>query len=102
MQGEFTSNGLITFQITGFRSTIRAPTSTDYIILTSFTSDNFQLDYSSNQVTYTLTCNLPCKTCDSGSPTSCTSCYDNNQITDKIIFDSNSKSCYSTCPDGKF
>ncbi len=102
ISGEFTSNGVITFQISGFTSTIRPPTSTAYVRLASFTSDNFQLDYSDDKVTYVLDCVLPCRTCDTVDTSLCKSCYSNPAITDKLVFDANTASCYSKCPDGKF
>ncbi len=100
--GTFTSNGVTTFQVTGFTSTIRPPTSVEYVLLASFTADDFPLDYSNDKITYSLDCTLPCRTCDTVNTSLCKSCYSNIAITDKLVFDSNTASCYSKCPAGKF
>lgn len=103
VSGSFQSTGVITFQISGFKSTIRPPTSTEYLLITSFTSDDYQLDYSDNKGLFTLDCTMPCRTCDPViSKSHCKDCYTNTLITDRVMFDSVTNSCYSTCPDGKY
>lgn len=97
--GTFTA-AQMSFSVTGFTSPFTSPT--DYSSVVTFDSAGYKLDESSTNVIFVAACTLPCRTCDAGSPTVCSSCYNNTGITAYIYFDSVLKNCYQQCVDGKY
>jgi len=58
------------------------------------------VDQNSSFIQFTVTCPLPCRTCQAGNTTACLTCYNNTSIgTEKYYYSSN-LSCLSACPSG--
>jgi hypothetical protein len=92
------NDSIVRLTIAGFFSPTTAPTTTTYSILNSFDSLGFKIDESSNNITFSLGCALPCMTCSSTNSSSCLSCYSTTQVTPSVYFHSSSKNCYTICP----
>lgn len=52
-----------------------------------------------NNISFTLNCNLPCKSCSTVNKSSCSSCYSNALVTSSRFYHSGTSSCYFNCPD---
>jgi hypothetical protein len=102
VNGNFTSSAPTTFGISGFSTPVTSPSTVSYILLSSYTSNNYKIDESTNQVPFTLACTVPCQTCPSASPTYCWTCYSSLSVTPKINYDNVTNSCYDVCPDGYY
>lgn len=88
--GTFGSSSM-SFSISGFKTPLTSPTGVTKII--SFDSSGYTLDESVNDITFTLACNLPCKTCSTTDKNLCSSCYTNTAITTFIYYRSTSNQC---------
>lgn len=88
------------FSITGFTAPINAPT--DYSSVVTLDSGGYKLDESLSTIIFSTSCTMPCRTCSSTAPASCTSCYSNINISTFIYYDSALNRCYDNCPSGKF
>ena len=61
------------------------------------------MDFIDEVVKFELSCTLPCKSCESANKSACISCYSNGLlVSDRTLFDSNTKSCKSACSLGQF
>jgi hypothetical protein len=91
------------FSITITNLITTAYTPSSYIYLQTFSSTGYQMDSNQN-IAFTTTCTLPCKTCQSASQSSiCTSCYSNsslNQVGGAIYL--NGSLCSSFCSSGYY
>lgn len=92
LTGTFT---LVQFNLTvsGFQLPNSVPASTPYITVNSYDSNGLLIDSSSTDISFSYTCNLPCKTCDSSNKSMCFSCYSNSSINSNIIYNSITKTC---------
>jgi hypothetical protein len=73
----------------------------DYTSLSTYDNNNYLIDQSTTDILFTLSCNLPCKTC-SLINSNCTSCYSDQTITSFIYFDPINFKCLSVCPNGYY
>ena len=96
--GTFT-NSEMSFSVSGV--TVPNTVPSDYSSLVSFDSAGYKIDESNSNILFTLTCNLPCRTCGTGQPNSCDSCYA-NPISTFIYYDNVLKTCNEQCVDGKY
>ena len=99
VSGSFTSAPM-SFSVNGFTSPTAEPS--DYSSLISFDSSDYKIDESTTDILFEIECTLPCKSCPSGDPTTCTSCYSNTAVTTLIYYDSTLNTCSDTCVDGKY
>lgn len=84
--------------ITGFSTPNAIPSTATYTILNTFDSTGFKIDESTNNITFSIACNLPCMTCSSSNASSCKSCYTSTLVTQSIYYYSPNSYCYTTCP----
>lgn len=85
--------------ISGFSTPNAPPSVITYSTLGSFDSNNYKIDESTNNISFSLNCNLPCKTCSVSNKSSCSSCYSSVLITSSIFYHGSSAKCYVNCPD---
>jgi hypothetical protein len=84
--------------VTGFSSPNSVPSTTTYSVLNTFDSSGYKIDESSNNISFSIACTLPCMTCSSSNSSSCLSCYSNTQVTASIYYYSPTNYCYTLCP----
>lgn len=96
--GTFT-NSEMSFSVSGI--TVPATVPTDYSTLITFDSSGFKIDESLNTILFSLSCTLPCRTCDAVAPSSCLSCYA-SPISSFIFLDNVLNTCNEDCVDGKY
>ena len=90
------------FSITISNLITTAYTPSSYIYIQTFSASGYQMDQNSN-VAFATTCTLPCKNCNTATPSVCTSCYSNtslNQIGGYIYL--NGSLCSSFCSSGSY
>jgi hypothetical protein len=87
------------FSIEGFTSPTFAPS--DYTFLSSYDSSGFLIDQSTTNITYVISCRIPCQACTSNT-SACTSCYTNTNITRNIYLFSPNNTCLMGCPDSYY
>ncbi len=90
--GSFPTSAL-TLTVTGLSTGNSAPTTA--FTVGSFTADNFKID-ENNALNFALACTLPCKSCNSATPTVCTACYSSTSITTRVFLADNN--CFEACP----
>jgi hypothetical protein len=62
--------------------------------------DNFDPSNAKSNVSFTVSCQMPCQTCRSTNQSWCLSCYKDTTITSEINFQSGSGQCVSQCGSG--
>lgn len=90
----YIANMSITFS--GFSSPHFVPT--DYSTFSTYDNSNYIIDQSASNIIFTLSCNLPCKTCLSGILSKCNDCYHDISITIYIYLDTVNYNCTNSCP----
>jgi proprotein convertase subtilisin/kexin type 5 len=90
----------MTLSISGLTSPKSLPT--DFTVFTTYDSSNYIIDQSSTDISFNLSCTLPCKTCPSTDTTNCSSCYSDAIITPSIYFNSLTNKCVTTCTNGYY
>ena len=60
------------------------------------------IDQNSNSIQFGITCNLPCKTCQSTNKAACLSCYNDANIAVNNTYYSVNNTCLTSCPTGYF
>lgn len=98
VSGTFTSAPMA-FSVTGFTTPILEPT--DFSSVITFDANSYKIDESNNQILFSISCTLPCRTC-STPITQCLSCYSNTAITQNIYLDEQLSSCNQICVNGKY
>lgn len=88
--------------ITGFSTPNSAPSVVTYSTLGSFDSNNYKIDESTNNISFSLNCNMPCKSCSVSNKSSCSSCYSRTSITNFVFYHATSTNCYVNCPDTSY
>ena len=72
-----------------------------YITLKTFTTQ--YILSRSNSIYWSISCNLPCKTCSSTNLSSCQSCYSNSSLVDGyILFQPSTNQCVRVCDNRYF
>ena len=92
------NNSVMGFTVSGFASPSTAPATASFSTLNSFDAGGFKIDESSNNISFSLACTVPCRTCSPGNATSCLSCYSSTAVTPSIFYHAASRNCYATCP----
>jgi hypothetical protein len=87
------------FSISGLTSPKAVPT--DYSTLTSYDSNSYIIDQSTDKIIFILNCTMPCRTCSSTTST-CTACYNDSTITTSNYFNSGTSKCVDACETGYF
>ena len=90
-----TSTSQVTFTISGMLAPLSS--NSNYVTLTSY-FNIYKVDENSNNILFTATCPLPCRTCLSTNSSLCLSCYSNSAISPLPYFYSTTSTCYSVCP----
>lgn len=93
------NNSVVGIGISGFSSPTTAPSTATHTTFASFDSNDGKIDESLTDISFALTCTIPCMTCDATNTSVCLSCYTNTLITSAVYFYSTGKQCYTLCPD---
>jgi hypothetical protein len=93
------NNSVVGIGLSGFSSRIAPPSTVTYTTLASFDSNDGQIDESKTDISFNLTCALPCMTCDIGNTSACLSCYPVGLGISSVYLYLPNKQCYTLCPD---
>ena len=93
------NNSVMGLTISGFRTPTAPPSVLTYSTIGSFDSNSHKIDESTTDISFSLNCNLPCRTCSTTNRSSCSSCYTNILVTSSRFFHAGSSNCYVNCPD---
>ena len=91
------ANTHITITLTNFEIFVTTPTVTDSWELMVYTKEGHFVEERFQSFSLEFLCSLPCQTCKTGEPSTCTSC---NTLTGKEILYMDV--CYETCPETTF
>ena len=87
----------VQFSIAGFVSPVAAPS--DFSFISSYDGSGFLMDQNTNTIRYSLTCQVPCKSCTSNASV-CLGCYNNTAISLSNLYFASNNSCLTSCPIG--
>lgn len=68
------------------------------VIVNSYDSGGYKIDEDTTNITFSVLCQLPCRTCSSTNNSICQTCYTNTAISTYIYFYSVLSACYQSCP----
>lgn len=96
ISGSFNSS-VMGLTISGFSSPSTVPSAASFTTVASFDAAGHKIDESTNNISFSLACALPCQTCSSGNSSSCLTCYPTS-VNPASFYHSSSRFCYITCP----